>query len=213
MTRRAQIADLLRTRLFTGLHLGLLRHQGRLPSVRELARELDANPRVVLAAYRTLAQEGLVELRSRSGVFMAPAGRRNHATADGRSDWMVDVLVQGLTRGMSAPILAEGLQRCLETLRLHAVVVECNEDQLYSVPAELKRDFGLETTAIDVAALDQGGRPPALLRRADLLVTTPFHKTAVERLADSLGTPKIVITMCTDLFTEVGRLLSTMPVY
>ncbi|MBA3259458.1 MAG: hypothetical protein H0T68_08340 [Gemmatimonadales bacterium] len=126
---------------------------------------------------------------------------------------MVEVLMQGLTHGMAAPAMADGLQRCLETLRLHAVVVECNADQLHSVPAELRRDYGLEVTALDVAALDRNGRPPGVLRRADLLVTTPFHKKQIERLAKALGTPEVVITMCTDLFAEVGRLLPSMPVY
>lgn len=213
IARRSHIADVLRTRLFSGLHLGLFRHGSRLPSVRELARELDADPRVVLAAYRVLEGEGLVELRPRSGVFVASGARLSGVGSSGRTDWMVEVLTQGLAQGMPAPTMPEGLQRCLETLRLHAVVVECNADQLYSVPAELRRDYGLEVTAVDVATLDGNGRPPGILRRADLLVTTPFHQSQVERLAETLGTPRVVITMCTELFTEVGRLLPEMQVY
>lgn len=195
------------------MHLGLVKHGGRLASVRSLAQELDVDPRVVLAAYRTLEGEGLVELRERSGIFVAPAATPNHGGPVLSADWMVEVLMQGLRHGMPALTMPDGLHRCLETLRLHAVVVECNADQLYSVPTELRRDYGIEVTALDVGALDGDGRPPAALRRADLLVTTHFHKAQVDRLGQDLGTPKVVITMCTDLFVEVGRLLPTTPVF
>lgn len=211
--RRSAIADTIRTRLFSGLHLGLFKHGGRLPSVRELARQLQADPRVVLAAYRALEREGLVELRQRSGAFVARPVTLLGAEAAVRTDSMVNVLMQGLAHGMPASAMADTLLRSLQTLRLHAVVMECNADQLYSVPGELRRDYGLDVTALDMATLDSDGQPPGVLRRADLLVTTPFHKRQMERLAQRLGTPKVVITMCTDLFTEVRRRLPTTPTY
>ncbi len=212
-TRRSTITDTIRTRLFSGLHLGLFKHGSRLPSVRELSRELNADPRVVLAAYRALEREGLVALRERSGVYVAPAATLVGAESAVRADWMVDVLMRGLARGMPGSAMADVLQRSLETLRLHAVVVECNADQLHSVPAELRRDYGFEVSALDVGALDGDGQPPGVLRRADLLVSTPFHRRQVERLAERLGTPQVVITMCADLFAEVRRLLPATPVY
>jgi DNA-binding transcriptional regulator YhcF (GntR family) len=72
--RRAAVAEALRQRLFTGLHLGVLREGERLPAVRDLARELGVNARVVLAAYEQLQREGLVELRPRSGAYVACGG-------------------------------------------------------------------------------------------------------------------------------------------
>ncbi len=212
-TRHRGIADALRARLFSGLHLGLFKHGGRLPSARELSREFDADPRVVLAAYRTLEREGLVAVRERSGVFVAPAATPAASETEPGITWMAEVLMRGLGHGLSGARMADALQRSLEARRLHAVVVECNADQLYSVPAELRRDYGFEVTALDVAALDTEGRSPGVLRHADLLVSTPFHKRAVERLAARVGSPRVIITMCTDLFAEVLRLLPSTPVY
>ncbi len=213
IARRTQIADTIRRRLFSAMHLGLVKHGGRLASVRQLAQELEVDLRVVLAAYRILEAEGLVELRPRSGIFVAPAALWGAPASAVPADWMVEVLMQGLLHGMPALRMPDGLHRCLETLRLHAVVVECNADQLYSVPAELRRDYGLEVTALDICSLNGDGRLPAALRQADVLVTTPFHKPLVDRLNLAAGTPRVVITMCTDLFVEVNRLLPTTAVY
>ncbi|MDQ3138734.1 MAG: GntR family transcriptional regulator [Gemmatimonadota bacterium] len=211
LQRRTEIANLLRGRLFTGLHLGVYQQRGRLPSVRLLARELGADPRVILAAYRILEVEGLVELRPRSGVFLAQAAPTR---ADGAPpDWMVDILVQGLRRGVRASTVPDRLQRSLETLRIRAAVLECNDDQLHSIPAELGRDYGIEASAVDLTSLGAESRLPPSLRQADVLVTTLFHKVAAERLEAKLGIPKIVITMCTDLFAEVARRLRDTTVY
>ncbi len=207
------MTDAIRSRLFSGLHLGLFKHGGRLPSARELSRELGTDPRVVLAAYRTLEREGLVALRERSGVFVAPAATLAGVEAPLRTDWLVEALMRGLNHGLPGSRMADALQRSLETRRLHALVVECNDDQLYSVPAELRRDYGLDVTALDVATLDGEGRPRGVPRHVDLLVTTRFHKREVERLGERGGSARIVITMCTELFAEVRRLLATMPVY
>lgn len=211
--RRGEVTDILRQRMFSGLHLGILRPRGRLPSVRQLARELGANPRVILAAYRTLEREGLVELKPRSGIFVAPIGDSMADPAPRRADWMVDVLINGLQHGVLPRGLPQRVTQCLDAIDLHAVVLECNHDQLYSVPEELQRDFGIQTTGIEIDSLGAGHEIPARLRQADLLVTTAFHQKAVRALAKRLGTPVIVVTMCTDLFTEVGRLLSREPVY
>ena len=47
----------------------------------------------------------------------------------------------------------------------------------------------------------------------DVFVSTAYHAARVHELARSLGTPAIVVTMCTDLFAETGRLLTHGPVY
>lgn len=205
------VAGTIRARLFSALHLGLLKPRARLPSVRDLGRELGSDPRVVMAAYGILEQEGLVEIRERSGVFVAGGAGTRVGHSSMPAEWMVEVLLQGLAHGVAAPRLPSGVRRCLETRRLHALVVECNADQLYSVSDELRRDYGLEVTAINVNDLPK--RLPPELRRADLFVTTVFHKARVERLTAELGAPRIIITMSTDLFSGVARLLPEMPVY
>jgi GntR family transcriptional regulator len=50
---------------------GNLRPGERLPSVRELARELAVNQNTVLRVYERLSADGLVEMRHGQGTFMA----------------------------------------------------------------------------------------------------------------------------------------------
>jgi len=52
---------------------GVLRAGDRLPSVRDLARQLPANQNTVLKAYDLLAREGLVERRQGDGTFVLDA--------------------------------------------------------------------------------------------------------------------------------------------
>lgn len=211
-SRRDEIADTLRQRVLTGLHFGTIGPGDRLPSVRALESELDADPRVILAAYRRLEGEGLVELRPRSGIYVAPTSFVSGEMLPQTAEWVVDVLVQALGRGIPAIELPERMRRCLETLRLRAACLECNQDQITDLCAELHRDYGLETHGTDIDAL-RAGEMPHEVRRADLLVTTSFHGPEVQQLAKQLSKPWIVVSLRADYLAEVSRLLSRGPVY
>lgn len=75
--RREAITDALRERVLGGVHLGTLEPGARLPSLRTVADEMHADPRLVHSAYRRLAAEGLVRLQPRSGVFVADRERHD----------------------------------------------------------------------------------------------------------------------------------------
>jgi GntR family transcriptional regulator len=62
-----QIADQIRTQCASGG----LRPGDRLPSVRELARELTINQNTVLRVYEKLTGEGLLERRHGDGTYVA----------------------------------------------------------------------------------------------------------------------------------------------
>ena len=55
--------------------MGSLHSGDRLGSIREVARDLAEDPRAVARAYRMLGSGGLVEVRQRSGAFVAPQAR------------------------------------------------------------------------------------------------------------------------------------------
>ena len=209
MSQRTQIADVLRQRILSALHLGMLEPGARLPSVRELAAEFDVDRRVVSAAYHLLEREGLVELRQRSGIYFAPP--HSTSAASPTADWVVDVLMQATSRGIPAPALPERLHRYLDTLRLRTACVECNDDQVGALCEELGADYGFETHGVDVDRLLAGVTTE--VHRADLLVTTPFHAGEVKEVAERLGKPWLAVSFRTDVFAAVARLLPTGPVF
>ena len=65
--------------------VGVLKPGESLPATRQLASELKLNPNTVQHAYRTLLQEGLVEMRRGLGAFVAAkprdSKRASHAVA------------------------------------------------------------------------------------------------------------------------------------
>jgi len=67
------------------VHTGRLVPGSRLPTVRELARELGSSPVLVSAAWQALARAGIVESRGRLGSFVkaAPRGGRRYARVAG----------------------------------------------------------------------------------------------------------------------------------
>ena len=209
--RSEEIANQLRQQIVTGLHFGLLKHGARLPSARSLARRYGVHQRAVIAAYHALELEGVVELRSRSGAYVAKP------TAPGEPQarvarWMADLFAEGLSRGIAVPDLSERLRRHSDTLQLRAACVECNADQLYSLCDELNRDYGFETSPVELESVESGAADNSL-RRADLIVTTALHEHAVRLAADRVGRPCIAISLRRDIAREVGRLLRKGPVY
>lgn len=211
--RRTQIADHLRQRLLSGVQLGTLAHGKKLSSVRELAAEFEVDPRVVMAAYSELEREGLVEVRSRSGIFVAAADAVEGQLQRRTADWMVNVLMEGLGRGIAAREFPDRVRQSLETVRLRVACIECNHDQIASLSNELHDDYGVDASGVDTYTLMSGPEPPTDVERADLLVTTRFHTVEVGPVARSLGKPWMVAELRVDPFVDIARRLPHGPVY
>src|SRR5437667_12713383 len=90
VSRRATVAETRRQRLVTALHLGTLHGGDRLPSLRDVGAEMHTDPRVVMAAYRQLSEEGLVQLRPRSGVFVQAPPARDEDVLPEAAAWLVE---------------------------------------------------------------------------------------------------------------------------
>lgn len=209
---RHAVADALRDRIVTGLHVGRLKEGARLPTVRELAAEFDVNERVVLAALRALADDGFIDLRPRSGAYVAATHPASDDGLPHMSEWLIGILVQARARGLGPRHLAEFVRRNLESTRARAACIECNTDQLHLLCTELHEDHGFDTesTPLDTLSADA---PSAAVRRADVLVTTPFHADQVSRIAKALRKPWIAVTLRPEIMRDVARRLRRSPVY
>ena len=217
--RREQIADVLRRRVLRGLHAGALRPGDRLPSARELEPDFDADHRVVLAAYRQLAGEGLVELRQRGGIYVGGHVSDGSIPAPPEA-WLIDVFAQGIAREVPLPELYEWLRRAAATVHLRAAVVASTTDQATGIARELRDDYGIDSVLVDPAMLTAAAGPigaapdtPVDVRHADLLVTTEAHADRARAFAGALGKTCVVAAIRPDVVGAEWRLLLKRPVY
>jgi DNA-binding transcriptional regulator YhcF (GntR family) len=212
LIRRDDVAETLRDRIVTGLHVGRLAGGDRLPPTRTLAQEFGVNERVVLGALRMLANEGFVDLRPRSGAYVVPPHPTGGSALPDLGHWLVTMLLQARSRGLPPREVSEYVRRCLETRRVRAACIECNADQLHLLCSELAGDHGYITESAEVRELS-ASEPPLAIRRADVLVTTLFHANTVQAVAGRLGKPWVAVALRREVMRDVARHLRQGPVY
>lgn len=210
----SSLAEILRSRILRGLRGGTLASGDRMPSARDLVAEFGADHRLILAAYRELADEGLVEIRERGGVYVAHGSRRNANAPALPVHWLAQVFADGYAREIPAPDLAEWVRRGLETLRLRAAVISTTEDQVAGLARELRDDFGLIADGVVAGALS-GHRDAHLtiLRRCDILIGTSGHIELVDAIARELDKPCLSIEVRPDLVLGEWAMLLRHPVW
>jgi GntR family transcriptional regulator len=105
----AQIMDRIRALV----REGDLSTNSPLPSVRQLAADLEINPNTVARAYSLLEREGLVTTARRRGTLIAPAARNvAHKTVSSRLEEAIDrVLDTAASLGVDVDEVVEALER------------------------------------------------------------------------------------------------------
>ena len=197
MSERAnEFLESLRSRVIRGLESGSIVPGERLPSARSIQRDQGVDHRNVLAAYRQLAEEGLLETRARGGTYVS-AHQLINGSPPLPESWFVDILAEGIAREISVSELTQWLRKFTETLRLRALVVADTPDEAVRVCRELREDFGIEWASILTG--DPTRRPvDAEVHRADLLIVTEAHEVAGTALAAEARKAVIIIRLRDD---------------
>ena len=104
-----QIAD----EVTRAVAVGVLKPGEPLPATRRLAVELKLNPNTVQHAYRTLLQEGIIEMRRGLGAFVAagPRGARHKPDAVARQ-----IAERALREAFRHGLLASDLMKALQEI-------------------------------------------------------------------------------------------------
>ncbi|HET6229982.1 MAG TPA: GntR family transcriptional regulator [Longimicrobiaceae bacterium] len=196
----------LRYRIIGLVHVGRLKPGDPLQSIRQVAKETGADHRAVAAAYRALEAEGLVEIRPGAGVYLA-LGAGEGAVQSDTERWLSGLLLEAWNRKVSRDELATLVERTA-AVPLRCACIESTDDHMVAVSEELKGDFSLDVVPVLVstsASPDSIPREP--LRRADLVVTTAFHATAVRAAALRAGKPCVVLSLNPEFSSAVARTL------
>ena len=201
-----RLVDQIRNRIVGEMHLGHLRPGDRIPPVRELARELAVDHRAVGAAFRALEREGLVEVRGRTGAFLARQERLGGELVEETASWLAGVLAEARRRRVGIPEFPDFVRSCTARVHLRCAFIESNEDSSTAFRMELRDEFGLDTVSVDAAALPAAARGfPREVLDADLLVTTAFHAAAVRAAAEALGKPFALVTVHPEMAGIISR--------
>jgi len=103
---------------------GSLAPGDRLPSVRELARDLAVNQNTILRVYERLCRDGLLEMRQGQGTFVALDARAN--ASPGQRTRLIEELRQlarqGVSLGLSPQQFHELVSVALDELQTQAAV-------------------------------------------------------------------------------------------
>jgi len=102
-----QIADQIATLCASGT----LRSGERLPSVRELARELAVNQNTILRVYERLCGEGLLEMRHGQGTFVATRAKRGQLAV--HRERLIDELRQIARQGVGLGLTPDEIHELL----------------------------------------------------------------------------------------------------
>jgi GntR family transcriptional regulator len=97
---------------------GTAKEGEKLPSVRELARDLAINPNTVVRAYEVLERDGVVVRRQGAGVFLTGRGS-DLAMAERRKQLQAHlrrVVTEAFHLGFAAEEIEKALAQCLDEL-------------------------------------------------------------------------------------------------
>lgn len=222
MTLESMLTKRLRDRIINGLHLGNLHSGDRLPSIREVAEEAGMNSRTVAKAYRSLEGEGLVEIRGRSGVYVAEQERLDRELLPETVRWMAEVLTEARTRGIKIPKYHDFVRQCTVAVKVRCACVESTRDAVVAFSADLSENWGFEVEGVllDPDAEQEGRsthRERAVaslierLQTADLMTTSSFHASLAHEAAVKLEKPMVVLTTHPELKSAIERRLEEGP--
>jgi hypothetical protein len=193
------------------MHLGLVKSGDRLPSLRAGAAEFGVDQRSILSAYRALSAEGLVDMRPRSGIYVAAAARQS-LYRPAKSQWILDMFIEGFNRGVAPVDLGAMLSGVLTAKSRSAICIECNTDGALAITLQVRDDYGIPATWIDVSLLHEEDTRERI-RNADLVLTTNFHVAEVRGVVEELEVPLVLVSSDRDYSSQIRATLSRGPVY
>jgi DNA-binding transcriptional regulator YhcF (GntR family) len=188
MTARADLTHYLRDHIVGALHVGQLRGGDRLGSIRDLGRQLGRNSRTVRAAYAALEEEGLVEVRGRSGVFVASQEIAGDETSGEMARWLSGVLVEAWKRRIAVGALPDLIQGFTSARRLTCGLVDLIEDGIVALTYELEHEWGFAVRVIAPDAIEH-------TRDVDFFAATSFYAAAIHAAVEALAKPLVVLTV------------------
>ena len=214
----AVIVDQLRDRIVTGLYFGNWQPGERLPSIRDIADAESVDRKTAAAAYHRLEEEGLVQVRARSGVFLRDErenGSRNGAGGPLEKlqrRWLKNTYDGARALGLDTDTVLRLFGAVAEVEATPIPVVEEDPATARTVAEELRECVGIDARPVGLAEVTARG---STFAHAAFAVTTPYYAARVSMAMPHR--PLIIATLSLDLLHGLmeraagGTILVTVP--
>jgi len=198
---------------------GVLNENQRLPTVKQMAKELGINFETVRKAYKDLEKEGLLSARRGTGTFAsghAPANSLNTSLyselepVDLLRICVEKILKKGIPPAEISILMNDTLTEVLkQNSKQLLLFTECNRLQIREISEALKNDLQLNVQPV---LLNQLRQHIEQLRRDKVkllaVVTTGFHVNEVRHMLSDL--PINVDFVITNMSTNTRRAITSM---
>ena len=162
------------------IYLQVLEHLGtgsfplgsRLPSCRELARDMGSNPSTVSRALRRLAANGLVRTEERRGTFVTAIRPAKVDSESQLVEELTKVVARASAAGYDRTVIGRMFEKALAAATTSARVAfaECNAFDLNHMSRMVENATGVTVEPLLLEELDDGWT-----ERFDVVAVPPFH--------------------------------------
>jgi GntR family transcriptional regulator len=187
-----QVRDLIIDRLISGIYP----HSSKLPTARELAKEVGAHRNTVAKAYQTLAEMGLVTLRQGRGTYVTGIiDESNHRPLRDQIRTSATELIYrarrlGIPREELQKILAEEIDHHYAVQTLRAGFMECNTDDTEAAVGEIELFTGYRLAPLLLKTLKD--EPDQIIQNYDVVFTSLYHVKEVSTILKEIA-PEIQV--------------------
>lgn len=196
----AVILDQLRDRIVTGLYFGNWQPGERLPSIRDIADAESVDRKTAAAAYHRLEEEGLVQVKARSGVFLRDERENGSRNGGGgpleklQRRWLKNTYDGARALGLDTRTVLRLFGAVADVEATPVPVVEEDGATARTVAEELRECIGIDARPVGLAEVAERG---SVFASAAFAVTTPYYAARVARALPR--TPLIIATLSLDL--------------
>ncbi|HEU4562725.1 MAG TPA: PAS domain-containing protein [Longimicrobium sp.] len=206
------VTERLRAGIAAGLHAGYLRGGDRLPSIRDAATETGIDHRVLALAYRRLAAAGLVEVRSRKGVRVAPQRAPAEPGLGETAEWLSQLLEDAAALQVRVPGLPELVRRWTAGVELRCACVDETADGRAALVHALSHQWGIRAFPVEPHGDAEGRRELAeALRDAEVVATTHYHAPELGALCDAAKRPLLLAALTPEAVQAIEERLAREP--
>lgn len=177
LKQSAAIAQMLEGKIRGGVYP----ESSKLPTVRDLADELEVNKNTVVRAYQILKRKGYLKLVRGSGAYVKRRypfpGNGNGFPQEELNQIIQDAKRRALTRDQVLDKIRASVDRVYGQGNLRLAFIECNQEDIDAMSAQLTTAISHPLEGILLANFFT--RPKEIVEQFNLVVTTFFHLSQV----------------------------------